>query len=142
MGLVNIKDIDLDSDHDIKIDGSGNVKQSTSFGGLKNVIKFRVQTDIKDWMHDPDFVADLGRFIGESNNEEIGSQIETRVRHCILRDRIVDPVDLSVNVVPISPTEVVLLVQIANIATEDNSGRELTLQFKIDFTSGHIVGII
>jgi len=142
MAVVNQHDIYLDKDHDIIKSGTGDISVSNSFNGLKNIVKFRVQTSIEDWISGGDFVADIDRFIGQPNNEDTAQRMQRRVELCLLRDGLINSSDLRVEIVPVSPTEVVMFVLISNINTDDNSGGYMELQFKIDFTSGYIVGII
>jgi hypothetical protein len=77
MPIFSNKDIALDISNDMIIEAGGDVRQSSTIQGLKQILEFRVRTAFNEWKYDPLAMADLTRYIGESNTQEVGKSIET-----------------------------------------------------------------
>lgn len=78
------------------------------------LIGTRLRTDNPDFVLYENVGASLSDFVGEINNENTAEEIEIRVMNTLLRESNFKEEDLSVNVLPVSPTEVLTDVQLKN----------------------------
>jgi len=140
--IYSIHDIELADDHDIRLTPNGDVTTATTLLSMRQMVEFRIKTALAEWTADPAAIADLPRLIGEGNNTETGELIEERVMNAITSDLVFVPRQVDVHVVPTSPSELALFVDISDIVADDSDRTSLSLQFQIDFATGHIVGII
>jgi len=140
--LYSMHDIKLDDDHDVKVSAGGDIERANTLSGLRQIAQFRIRTAMSEWVYDPISVADIVKLIGEGNNEETGSRIEAAVIRALGGDYLFPANQVTTRVVPTSPTEVALFVDIRDLIIDDADTTSLQLQFQIDFATGHIVGII
>lgn len=94
------------------------------------LIQSRLRTDNPDWYLYEDVGASLSDFIGLPNNPDTANQIEIRVKDTLLRNEAFLEDEISVNVIPVSQSEIVIDVVL------DSQNRYLRYAITLDFNVG------
>jgi len=119
---------------DLEVDSSGEISLATPAQTLSQLIKHRLLTDHRDYIPDPFLGADLGSELGQPNNERTGKVIAEKVQMALIRDGLVDPGSLTVDVFPIALEKVAIVV----VVRDTIRGLEdpLALTFTWNYTTG------
>ena len=142
MPVFSNRDLALDVSNDLVVESNGDIRRSSTVQGLKQILEFRVRTAFNEWPQDPTMMANLTRFIGENNTEDTGKAIESAILQALGKDVAFLGSNISVSVVPTSPSEVAMFINVGNISTDDGITTSLSAAFSLDFTTGNVVGIM
>lgn len=94
------------------------------------LIQSRLKTDNPDWVLYTSVGASLTDFIGRQNTASTGKEIEERVLNTLVRDGAFDEEELTVNLIPTSPYEVLVDIKL------DSENLYLRYAFSLDFNIG------
>ena len=79
----------------------------------KQVVLNRIRTDAPDWFHHPAMGGNLTDLIGEPNTRETGLRGVAFIEKALTYKGLYHTTQLSVRPVPISPSEIVFLIDIS-----------------------------
>ncbi len=80
-----------------------------------------VRSSIGDWEEHPNRAASLDDFIGEPNNRDTADAISARIKTALISNDLVRANDVSVRVIPVGIHQVMIVVSVSVLATQNNS---------------------
>ena len=95
----------------------------------KQIVMNRLRTDAPDWFHHPVLGGNLSDLIGEPNTRETGEKGAISITRALTYQNFYSPNQASVRPVPISPNEIVFLIDIAKFS---NSVYRIPLIFNLE----------
>ena len=101
-------------------DGSGDLYIATGDELLSSLINKRLTSTEGDWASIPDLGANLVDFVGLPNTRETASYIQTRVQNILVQDGLVAGGDISVEVIPVGPNEILCILLIRSLERDTN----------------------
>ena len=108
-------DLKIDSEGDLEISGTGDLKLATPSETLQQDILFRLKTEHADYVPIPNIGANLRSFVGEPNNERTGKAVAENVHISLTKDLLIPPPLLFVDAVPLSIHTLGLLVMYSGL---------------------------
>lgn len=115
MAIYGERDIRTDLSGDLVVSSKGDLEIASSTRTSLEHVMWRLRTAPEDFTAtDTKIGANLGSFIGENVNESLLIEMEDQIRSS-LQDRLLDPQDLFVTVVPISCDEVLVYTKVEGL---------------------------
>ncbi|MDK2600687.1 hypothetical protein QO179_24645 [Bacillus stercoris] len=111
-------------DGTVSIDKGDNGKEIRDIGvaydleAEKQTIMNRLRTDSPDWYHHPAMGGNLTDLIGEPNTKETGTKGASYIYDALTYEGLYNQNQISVRPVPISPTELIFMIEITKFNTE------------------------
>lgn len=116
--------------------------QSTEFDQLQAIaqeIYSRMKGDKGDWPEAPMVGAGLADFVGEPNSRQLGDKIKKRIFSALQSYGAVDIADLFIDVIPISKSNVAIVVKLSVMPTARNqSFRVLKKTFVYSYVENNV----
>ena len=94
-----------------------------------------MQSSEYDWALDTGRGASLDKFVGRPNTRELGKAIHDKVINVLTRDGIVSSRDLVVDVLPLGPSEIGIVL----VLSPEGAQSEMALTFSYDMRSNRII---
>lgn len=92
-------------------------------------IEGRLQSTRGDWKQNPSMGANLKQFAGRPNTPEVGAEMETVIKNELIRGGLFAPQELTVQVFPISETQLAAFVQVQPTGTREAT--QLVLSYSL-----------
>jgi len=131
-------DILVDDDGDLVVGANGDLALSKPSRTAIQDIAFRVRSQHDDFQLHPLIGANLAPLVGEPNNRRNGDRIRTLVQRALTRDGRFSPDSLSIEVVPVSSEDIVILIGVIDrLEGEDDFDNDiLVASFGYNFANG------
>jgi len=110
--------IEMTDDGDLVLDSGGDLKLATAKRTLEQNVLFRVKTDFADFYPHPEFGADLGEMIGESNTRKNAEKGQGSIFRVLTQDGLVISGDLKISAIPLNQNKLVYAIFINTAAGE------------------------
>lgn len=107
-----LTDLAMTEKGDLIVGANGDLLLRRGNECLADQILFRLKTIRGDYLLEPGCGASLENFVGQPNTERTGAALELAARHALTHDGFLLASDLSVRCVPLSETEVALLLDV------------------------------
>lgn len=131
-------DVRVTDDGDLVLGEDGDFLVSGPVRTAQQDIAFRYRTQFADFGLHPLVGADLGKLLGEPNNRANADRIKGSVRRALTRDGRFRDSALAVEVVPVSPEAILILIAVTDTIegpfTEEDD--EVIATFMFNYTSG------
>jgi hypothetical protein len=135
---------------DIKITPSGNLQSSSgdllqagTIESLSKVIEWRLKTAHAEWdLYNPNVVADLPSFVGRKNEQATGDMIKNSVEKALTYDGLIPGKDLVVDVIPISPEDILIKIEVNNLVGPDITDEVAKFYYRFNLTGGKILSLV
>ena len=82
-------------------------------------VEARLQSSKGDWAKSPQTGANLKQFAGRANTPELGAEMETVIKNELIRGGLFRPNELTVQVFPISETQLAAFVQVRSTGSRE-----------------------
>ena len=112
MALYNVQDIYSSFSGDVEVGANGDLKLADSHESIKSAVNFLLRTDKGEYRPDVRVGADLGRYIGETNNTRNQIAMEHGIKDNISLF-LMAPEDFEAHVIPLELNELGVFVTIA-----------------------------
>jgi len=107
---------------DFMLDSRDTDLKDTSEENLQSAlqkIEAKLQSTKGDWKNNSQLGADLKQFAGRPNTPEVGAEMETVIINELVRGGLFSPNELTVQVFPISKTQLAAFVQVQPTGTRE-----------------------
>jgi len=108
--MPRLKDVHLNQKGDLEVGPNGDIACSYDDDVTVDGVLFRLKTQTGDYGLEPACGAGLEEFIGQSNTPELGENVRRRIFSALTHDSFIAPADLTVDVAPLSPTELIAVI--------------------------------
>lgn len=117
-------------DGDFRLGSDGDFEDTANYQyrGLIQRVITRLSSAKGEWRLQPLEGVNLTDFLGKPNTREVGGRVRERVYSELIRDNLVSPADLKVEVFPLSKTEIAILV----VITPPDIASKIFLTFSYD----------
>jgi len=113
--MYRLVDMKVDSEGDLELDGSGDVKLATPAESLKQEILFRLNTEHSDYVPDPFIGANLRSAVGGDNNENASLAVMENMFISLTQDGLIPNSLLFLDAVPLSKKDIGVLVMYSGL---------------------------
>lgn len=120
-------------DYEVGYDGDLADTSRDQIESLIQEVRSVVASEFGDWREHPQRAASLSDFIGEPNSRETGAALERRIKDALVANNVVLSRDLDARAVPISIHEILVILTIRALPTENNSLDATTVKTSIVF---------
>lgn len=87
---------------------------------LENEIRDEMKSEFGDWQLHPQRGANISEYRGEPNTREVGLSMRDRAYSRLVAAGLVRPEDLTIRVVPVSISQVMIIIRVHATATPNN----------------------
>lgn len=117
MGNYFSNDLYWNSRGDLAVGINGDIQDTidSPLRSLVQEVRTRVQSEINDWPIYPKLGAGINDFIGEPNNEQTATELQSRLIYALTHDNLVLREDLVIDLVPMTVRALKIIVRI-NVA--------------------------
>lgn len=123
--MANYDTIDLDFtwDGDFKIGTDGDIADTRLdlIQSLRNELHNIMRSEFADWELHPNLGANISEFRGEPNTRETATAMRTRIVTKVVGATVVQPEDISVEILPVGRSQVMVTIAINAAATPNNN---------------------
>ena len=121
---------------DISLGENGDIKDTREdqYRALIQVVVDRLQSEENDWFLYPEKGAGLNAVVGQRNTAEAGREVQRRIQSTLLYGGLLKPTEFSVNVVPISETQIMAVVSL----NPPGSTEAILIPFSYDMRSNRV----
>lgn len=142
-GYYDNIDLNFDENGDYTIGSDGDIGDTSSDTILSTVVEVKsiIRSDTGDFEKYPAFAANLHDFVGKPNTRETAKQIEQRIKGTLILNKIAEPNDMSIRVVPVRHDALLIIISIKAISTPTNSVEEdgsVVIPFVFNLTQGGV----
>lgn len=132
------EDLYWTSEGDFHLDSVRSDLRDTATEQYRNLIQqvlTRVMSSRGDWPLQKNIGASIADFLGHRNTRETAEQIKTRITAELIRDGLIAPNDLNVDIIPTSRSSILLLI----LVTPLQSKKAVYLTFTYDLAENKMV---
>lgn len=133
---IRERDILVDDDGDLVVGANGDLQLAAPSRTAIQDVAFRVRTQHNDFLPHPLIGANLSIMLGEPNNRRNGDRMRSLVQKALIRDGRFRPEVLNVEVVPVGPEDVVVLVGIVDTVEDEPDTEVVVASFSYNYTTG------
>ncbi len=133
LDLIHTWNQDLAIGHDNDLADTSNDEIQSLIQEVQTI----VNSDLLDWEENPTYAASLDDYIGEPNSRDTASSIVNRITTSLISNNIVRADDVSVRVIPVGKSEILIIVSIQALATQNNSiidNNNIVVTFSFDYS--------
>ena len=130
------RDIELDTDLDLKVGVDGDLVLASEAKTLRQDIEFRLRTEHKEYEPQPYIGADLRRFVGYPNTFRTAELIKENIINSLTQDLRIIPATLFVDVVPISINKVKIFVLVKDSIVNSDQPLLVSVTLNLDPSDG------
>ena len=144
MAIYFTRDIEQTFDGDLGVDPKGDLALAGTRESHVAAVNFILRTDRSDYQPDRRVGANLGSYIGETNNRETHDKMEFSITRAIT-DGVYSKEDLLVAVVPTDCNEAAAVIQLQGTYVQD--GKQVadpgtTLTYRFPYIAGELIPVI
>ena len=145
MPLYIARDIEVQTNGDIVINGNGDISVATAKESHKHALKFMLSTDLDEMTATPYFGANLGALMGETDPETVASSIGPMVHEALREQGLLATEDIQIRAYQIDTDNIIIFVDMNGHFVENDGSIDynpsISMRFLFPYKEAELIAL-